>query len=295
MHLDSVTLFDREISWPVPDDFVWPYFERFAFYEHRGSFRDSWPGPACSVADRPTDAPPLEGDFHFVMSVHAFLAVYPYPIGIQTHSVTCYFTTYAQNQRWPEFIKSGQMFEKVEENLLMLYIGDRAMGEHPPSALDYAIGPPTVTTTTWEHGPPADDVPTKFKTICMRLRNLPVVPPSHLVPVSLQRPRASHPDPEVQMLLRSSFTKAFAQAHVAVWDTDSTPVTDGNRPAPVVAPGYTAHRQQMLCNFSAFVARYAPTVSRQELATADRSRLLIAVPVGMGKANERLPRFSAMP
>eukprot|EP00966_Prymnesium_polylepis_P107006 2478084-Prymnesium_polylepis.1 len=59
-------LFPREILWPPPPGFEWPVFEHFAFYEHSGAFRDAWSGPACSVADRCTDTPPREGDYHFI-------------------------------------------------------------------------------------------------------------------------------------------------------------------------------------------------------------------------------------
>ena len=275
--------FPREVFAPLPVGFVFPYFEHFSFYDHHGSFREAWPSPACSVADRPTDVEPSEGNYHFVMDVHEFLSVYPYPIGIHISSVTCTFVTFAQNKRWAEFIRDGSMLGTAEEFLLMLYIGTRSAGETSPGALRHIVGLPAYTVSTFEHGDPSDTEAVRAKNFDIYLRNLPPVPPSHLVPVSLQRPRASHPDPAVQMKLRSSFPPAFARAHVRVWDSpDLLPHAHGvvGRPAAVVNDGYTAHRVRMLCSYWAFASQYAPRVSADHLASMDRAPLRVAVPMG---------------
>ena len=165
----------------------------------------------------------------------------------------------------------------------MLYIGTRSAGETSPCALRHIVGPPTYTVSTLEHGNPRDADVVRAKNFDIYLRNLPPVPPSHLVPVSLQRPRASHPDPTVQMKLRSSFPPAFAKAHVRVWDSPDLPPHahhEADRPAAVVDDGYAVHRVQMLCSYWAFASQYAPQVSAVCLASLDRGPLLVAVPMG---------------
>ena len=135
--------FEREIFAPLPLDFIFPYFERFSFYDHHGSFREAWSEPACSVGDRPTDVEPSEGKYHFVMDVHDFLSVYPFPIGMHISSVTCTFVTFAQNARWEKFVVDGSMLRTAEEFLSMLYIGSRAASETSPGVLRHIIGPPS--------------------------------------------------------------------------------------------------------------------------------------------------------
>ena len=272
--------FEREIFAPLPLDFIFPYFERFSFYDHHGSFREAWSEPACSVGDRPTDVEPSEGKYHFVMDVHDFLSVYPFPIGMQISSVTCTFITFAQNARWKEFVVDGSMLRTAEEFLFMLYIGSRAAGETSPGVLRHIIGPPSYTVNTLDHGDPADKNTVRQKNFDMYLRGLPIVEPSHAVPLALQRPRASHPDPQIQMMLRSSFPPAFARAHVRIWSAPPYDVPDDERPAAVVAPGYPAHREVMLCRYWAFAAQFAPTVSASALNSDIRGRLLLAVPMG---------------
>ena len=127
--------FLREVYAPLPAGFVFPYFEHFSFFDHRGSFREAWAEPACSVCDRPTDVEPSEGNYHFVMDVYEFLAVYPFPIGTQVNSVTCTFTTYAQHQKWKQFFLDGSILATADQLLFMLYVGSRSACEHSPSIL----------------------------------------------------------------------------------------------------------------------------------------------------------------
>ena len=275
-------LFPREYAWPLPSGFEWPVFGRFAFHEHSGAFREAWPEASCSVADRPTNVPPSEGKYHFCMDVYLFLSVYPHPVGIQTSGVTCTFSTWANHASWRSFILSGQLKAKAEEFLFMLYIGARAAGEHPPSCFEAIIGPPSFITSNYYHGPKDDSVPTTWKTVEWYTRNLPDVPPSHQVPEHLQRPRPSHANSDVSMVLRSTMSSSFAEAHVACWDLDPATAPDAGRPAWMVAPGYAAHRQLMVCNFAAFSAQFTPVVTVAELLRSDRPPLLVAVPIGMG-------------
>ena len=272
--------FEREFFAPLPVGFVFPYVEHFSFYDHRGSFREQWPYSSITVADRATDVEPSEGKYHFVMDVHEFLAVYPYPIGTQISSVTCTWVTYAQNHKWMQFVRDGSILRTAEEFLFMLYIGSRAAGETSPGALKSIIGQPTYSVSTFDHGDPADVEPVREKNFDIYTRGLPAVEPSHPVPVELQRPRASHPDPVVQMMLRSAFPASFARAHVRAWDLEPHPIGVDPRPACVVAPGYQQHRELMICRYWIFSAQWASIVDAIELARVDRPRLLIAVPMG---------------
>ena len=273
-------LFEREFFAPLPVGFVFPYAEHFSFYDHRGAFREQWSYPSITVADRPTDVEPSEGKYHFVMDVHEFLAVYPYAIGTQISSVTCTWVTYAQHHKWMQFVQDGSILRTAEEFLFMLYIGSRAAGETSPGALKSIIGQPTYSVSTFDHGDPANVEPVREKNFDIYTRGLPAVEPSHVVPIELRRPRASHPDPVVQMMLRSSFPAPFARAHVHAWDLEPHPVGSEPRPACVIAPGYHQHRQLMICRYWAFSAQWAPVVSDAELASTNRPRLLIAVPMG---------------
>ena len=275
------TLFPREYTWPLPADFEWPEVSFIAFYEHSGAFRDAWPEPAFSVADRPTASPPPEGKYHFCMDVHLFLSVYPYPVNTCTAGVTCTYSTWANHSRWPEFVLSGRILGKAEEFLFMMYIGARAAGEHPPSCLEAIIGLPSFITTYFEHGPADDSHSTHEKTVEWFTRNLSVVRPSHIVPEHLRTPRPSHSNSDVSMIVRSTMPFPFASAHAAVWAAEVRPAPDAGRPAWQVAPGYLEHRALMHSNYAAFAAQYTPTISAAALAAEDRSPLLIAVPIGM--------------
>ena len=282
----SAPLFPREFRAPLPADFKWPRFERFAFFEHRGSFRDAWGIPACSVADRPTDVPPADGNYHFVMDVFDFLAVYPYPIIAHTSSVPCTCTAWANRTNWQRHVETGAMWHTCESFLFMLHVGVHAACEHSHSMLEYVVGPPDIRTTTHEHGRADDSDPVRYKSFLFWLRNLSVVAPSHVVPERLRLPRASHPDPEVRMLLRSAFPRPFAEAHTRVWnaDIDASDVA----PCPIaasVSPHYHAHRACMVARYAAFTSRFAPSVSSATLACSDRPRLLIAVPIAMSPSS----------
>ena len=275
------TLFEREYAWPLPDGFVWPEFEFFSFYEHSGAFRDAWPGSACSVADRPTNAPPPPGKFHFCMDVHLFLTVYPYPIPTSTSGVTCTFSTWANHVNWAGHILTGAIRSKAEEVLLMMYIGDRSAAEHPPSCFEAVIGAPSFVTSYYEHGPKDDSCATRAKTVEWFTRNLSVVAPSHPVPEHLRIPRPSHANTDVSMVVRSTMPKSFAEAHVNVWAADSLHPAEAARPAWQVAHGYSEHRTAMHSNFAAFAAQFAPTVTAEHLGDPTRHPLIIAVPIGM--------------
>ena len=166
----SSALFEREFFGPPPIEFAWPLFEFISFYDHHGSFRESWSGPSCSVANRPTDVPPSEGKYHFIMDVHAFLAVYPHEVLDQTSGVTCTFGAWANHTNWHLFVRSGELFASAEEFLFMMYVGRRSALEHPPSALEVIVGPPTSSTHAFEHGDPHDRDAVTRKTFLWWLR-----------------------------------------------------------------------------------------------------------------------------
>ena len=173
-----------------------------------------------------------------MMDVFAFISAYPYPIGTQVNSVSCTFTTYAQNHQWRDFFVDGSIFHSADQLLFMLYVGSRAASEHSPSILRDVIGSPDFTVSTFEHGDPQDVEKTREKNYDFFLRHLPVVAPSHIVPAHLRLPRASHPDREAQMILRSSFTPHMARAFVASWEPlDPHSAPSASRPACAVAPG----------------------------------------------------------
>ena len=273
---------------------MWPEFQFVAFYEHSGAFRDAWPAPACSVANRPTASPPPEGKFHFCMDVHLFLSVYPYPILTCTSGVTCTFSTWANHANWKKYVASGQILEKAEEFIFMMYVGLRSAGEHPPSCFEAIIGAPSFVTTYFEHGPKNDSYHTRSKTVEWYCRNLSPVPPSHPVPARLRLPRPSHSNSDVSMVVRSTMPASFAEAHVAVWRSDAMPHLGEARPAWQVDVTYIEHRLLMHSNYAAFAAGFAPMVSAALLAVDGRMPLLIAVPIGMaGECCALVPRKEA--
>ena len=275
--------FAREFTSPLPPSH-WlncPRFAFIAFYEHSGAFREAWPPPSCSVAHRPTDVEPGVGKAHYIFDVHEFLAHYPHPIDTHNSHVECTHTTWAQHKFWPDFIREGKILRTAEEFLLMLYIGKHAALEHPPSALEHVIGPSDFRMCTFDYADPTDSTITRKKNLRWWLRNLTAVPDTHTAPEHLRRDRHSHANPEVQMLLRSTISPFVAKPLASAWAAevqDAPPQTD--RPATAVDAGYTEHRTRMLCNYAAFAAQYAPVVRSQELARADRPRLVVAVPIG---------------
>ena len=109
--------------------------------------------------------------WHFIGSVHDFLEVYPYSIALQSNHVTCGSANWASWKTWPEKILDGSMRRAAEELLFINCIGDRSVGEQPPSAHQHTVGPPTYTTNGNRFG-------AANKTLCKWLRNLPRVEPT---------------------------------------------------------------------------------------------------------------------
>jgi hypothetical protein len=276
----AVVPFAREVYAPLPDGYVWPRFSFISLYDHRGAMREEWCGTACSVGDRPTDVEPSEDKYHYVMDALEFLAAYPHPIDVLQYSVPCTFTTYAQHAKWGDFVRDGSIFRTADTFLFLSFLGKCSAGEHPPSALDHVLAAPTFATTAFEHGDPADAQPVTEKTYVWRLRHLSPVPPSHPVPLRLQRPRASHPDREVQMLLRSAFSRPFAKAHVAVWQADAQALPPAARAPLQLDEGYATAYSWFLCRYAAFSSWYAPRVALDVVLLPQRPRLLVAVPIG---------------
>ena len=139
---------EREVTLPVPDDFVWPKFAFICFYEHSGEEREAYHraldgAPTCSVADRRSILPPSPGTLHVIGTVQAFLEAYPHSIPLQSNHVTCGWSNWASWPTWPEKILDGSMRRSAEEFLRINSIGDRSVGEQPPTAHQHTVGPPT--------------------------------------------------------------------------------------------------------------------------------------------------------
>ena len=62
-------------------------------------------------------------------------------------------------------MQSGELFQKSEEFLYLLYVGQRSALEHPPSAFEHIVGPEAFRTNTTEHAEPGSDDVVRAKTI----------------------------------------------------------------------------------------------------------------------------------
>ena len=160
----------REVTLPVSEDFIWPRFAFIAFYEHSGEEREANAQvlrlPTCSVADRRTILEPSGEAWHFIGTVQEFVGTYPHSIPRQSNHVTCGAANWASWRTWPEKILDGSMRRAADEFLWINCIGDRSIGEQPPSAHQHSIGPPTFTINGNQFGAPD-------KTYCKWTRNLP--------------------------------------------------------------------------------------------------------------------------
>ena len=60
--------FPNEVTWPLPAGYSFPEFQRIAFHEHSGSFREAWAERgflSASVCRRPTMREPSENSTHY--------------------------------------------------------------------------------------------------------------------------------------------------------------------------------------------------------------------------------------
>ena len=264
----------NEVALPVPASYAWPRVEHFAFYDHTGHFPLAWSevGKAgISVADRRASQEPPRDWLHVIGDVKDFLDVYPYPIGVQTNSVTCANTNLASRATWREKIRSGAMLDAAEEFLWVNHIGDRSAGEQPPTVLQTLIGAPTFTTNATSH------FAAREKTWNLWLRDLPVVPEGRETPAHLRLARRGAARPEQRMLVRTETELQLARDFVAAWNIPFA--TPPSRPAAQPHPDYKRNRLAMQHNYTAFKATYAPTVSAAALGRPTALTHVIGVPI----------------
>ena len=270
--------FEREIILPVPGDFVWPAFAFVAFYEHSGEEREANASelnmPTCSVADRRTVRAPSESAWHFIGSVRDFVFSYPHPIPRQSNHVNCGHANWGSWQTWPAKILDGTMLAAAEEMLWINCIGDRSLGEQPPTAHQHTVGPPTYVTNGCDFGAPS-------KTYYMWARNLPATPPTDVVPPAERWSElAVTGSTEARTVMRSytprNKARAEARCHAHVTGGDTS---EFGRPAAQTCKAYGEWRRQLLFNFSCFAAHYAPTVCGEWLRSAEREPALLMVPL----------------
>ena len=268
----------REIELPVPYGFKWPDFAFICFYEHSGEKREEnarvLRAPTCSVADRRSIRPPSDDSWHFIGKVQDFIAVYPHPIRRQSNHVTCGAANWASWRTWPAKILDGSMRRAAEEFLFINCLGDRSVGEQPPTAHQHTVGPPTQTVNGSDFGAPS-------KTYCLWLRNLPPLTPTDKIPPTLQWSELSVAgSPEAKMVKRSytprNLASAEAHAHANAAGGDNS---DFGRPAGVPCQEYSTYRKQLAHNFGLLAAHYAPTLGEAWLQTGTRASALILVPV----------------
>ena len=144
----------NEVTLPVPETYVWPEAGHFAFYDHSGHFPQAWSErgkPGISVADRRASKQPPHDWLHVIGTVQDFVRVYPYPIGLQTNSVTCSNTNIASKATWPTKLRDGSLLRSAEEFVWINHIGAHSAGEQPPTALETIVGPPTFTALATDH------------------------------------------------------------------------------------------------------------------------------------------------
>ena len=270
---------EREIVLPVPEGFVWPDFTFIAFCEHSGEEREANANvghggvTTCSVADRRSILPPSSTAWHFIGTVHDFVHAYPHPIRRSANHMTCGLANWASWKFWPAKILDGSMRKSAEDFLWINCLGDRSLGEQPPSAHQHTVGPPTFTVNGHDFGAPS-------KTYCKWARNLPAVEPTDVLPPEQRWSElAASGSPEAKMVKRSytprTMAKAEARAHSAVTGGDES---EFGRPASVPCKAYTSWRAQLAHSFGLFAAHYAPTVSAEWLAREHREPALIMVP-----------------
>jgi hypothetical protein len=279
-HDSAATLYPREYRLPLPPDFEMPNITHFAFYEHSGQMREAWRRrgyTSASVADRPTQIPPSEDSYHFIGQVFDFVqmtAQYGLRIYAQTNHVECTDSTWACWKLWPEKILDGRMMQAAEEQLWITCIGERSFTEHPHTAHEHLIGPPTQVANANEHG--GND-----KTWCIWSRNAGILSPTNLVPKHKRTSILStvEGDRDARMLQRSTTEREMAEAITASIDAchedDPEP-----RPSNVPCRRYLQWRQAMHHNFGILAASYAPTLSADDLASLDRTNpLAILIPI----------------
>lgn len=281
-------LFANEFRLPLDASFEWPHITRFAFYEDKGCLRESWRARgyiSCSVADRPTQIEPSDGCYHFIAQVYDFVAVFPYPIDVQTSHVECGPASWSSWKSWAQKLLDGRMREAGEEVVWIASIGNRAGAEQPHTAHESTIGVPTQVINANEHGG-AD------KTWCLWLRNIGSIAPTVLVPEAerhevLSKARGNK---EEVMLARSRTSRQMADALTAAIDAyKDAPVEERDRPAAQPCKQYQSWRAAFHHNLGILNAMFAPVLSREVLLDPERTHVcILLLPLAPSLAG---PRF----
>ena len=265
----------NEVTLPVPDTYEWPRVHHFALYDHSGHFPQAWSelGKAgISVADRRASKQPPDDWLHVIGDVQDFVNVYPYPIGLQTNSVTCAYMNLASRTTWREKIKDGSMLRSAEEFVWINHIGARSAGEQPPTVLETLVGPPTFSTNATNHFAARD------KTWRVWLRGLPIVPDGRVTPDHLRLTRRGAAQPERRMLVRTETELQLARDFAAAWNLERA--AEVSRPAAQTHPDYEMNLAALRYNYDIFKASYAPAIAATELEGGGHSaRYVIGIPI----------------
>ena len=280
--------FRNEVTLPVPAEYPWPKVGHFAFYDHTGHFPRAWSElgfPGISVADRRASQQPPHDWLHVIGDVRNFVEAYPYPIGLQTNSVTCTNTNLASKATWHTKLENGSMLRSAEEFLWINHIGVRSAGEQPPTVLETLIGPPSFATNATQHFAARD------KTWNVWLRDLPAVPSGRQTPPHLVRARRGASSSEQRMLVRTETELQLARDFAAAWNRpfDEPP----HRPAAEPHPDYEANLASLRHNYGVFKAKYAPRATAHELALREHhSRYVIGVPLAWSHGHVALTHLA---
>ena len=275
---------EREIALPVPADFEWPLFAFICFYEHTGEEREAnsralGGAPTCSVADRRSVLPPSPGTLHVIGQVRDFLDVYPHSIPRQSNHVTCGHANWASWRSWEAKILDGSMRQSAEEILFINSIGDRSIGEQPPTAHQHILGPPTFVVNGHDFAAPS-------KTYFKWARNLPPIAPTLTLPVEQRWSElAVSGSSEVKTVKRSYTPRNMAEEEARVYATvEGGDTSEFGRPANQPCKAYGAWRRQLAHAFGLFAAHYAPTLSTAWLASSERAPAIVLVPLAQSSA-----------
>ena len=279
-HDTDASLFPGEHRLPLPAGLAMPNVTHHAFYEHTGHIREGWRAlgyTSASIADRPTQIPPSEGCYHFIGQVYDYvqlLARHGLRIYAQTSHVECGPSAWASWRVWPEKIKDGRLLQAAEELLWVTCIGERAFSEHPHTAHEHLIGPPTQVTNANQHG--GSD-----KTWCIWSRCAGTLMPTDVVPVAERTNVLSSVtgDRDVRMLRRSATHADMANAIVSSIDRfHSDDIED--RPANQPCASYSKWRRAMHHNYGILAASYAPVLTATQLGDTTRTApLAILIPI----------------
>ena len=275
----EVVLVPREHRLPLRDDFVMPNVTHHSFYEHTGHVRESWRARgymSASIADRPTQIPPGEGCYHFIGQVYDYvqlLARRGMRIYAQTSHVECGPSAWASWRVWPEKIKDGRLLQAAEELLWITCIGERAFSEHPHTAHEHLIGPPTQVANANQHG--GHD-----KTWCIWSRGAGVLSPTNVVPEDKRTSilASVSGSRDARMLQRSATEVTMADAITSSIDRFHLSVEQ--RPANQPHASYGKWRRAMLHNYGILAASYAPALTAAQLSDTSRAApLAILIPI----------------